>query len=40
MKRLLSPFTLGFVLLAEGWASLGTEILALRRLTPLGRFLG
>ena len=34
MKRLLSPFTLGFVLLAEGWASLGTEILALRRLTP------
>ena len=34
MKRLLSPFALGFVLLAEGWASLGTEILALRRLTP------
>ncbi len=34
MKRLLSPFILGFVLLAEGWASLGTEILALRRLTP------
>ena len=34
MKRMLSPFALGFVLLAEGWASLGTEILALRRLTP------
>lgn len=34
MKRLLSPCALGFVLLAEGWASLGTEILALRRLTP------
>ena len=34
MKRLLSPYVLGFVLLAEGWASLGTEILALRRLTP------
>ena len=34
MKRLLSPFALGFVLLAEGWASLGTEILALRRLAP------
>ncbi len=34
MKPLLSPFALGFVLLAEGWASLGTEILALRRLTP------
>ena len=34
MKRLLPPFALGFVLLAEGWASLGTEILALRRLTP------
>ncbi len=34
MKRLLSPYALGFVLLAEGWASLGTEILALRRLTP------
>ncbi|MDE0166730.1 MAG: fused MFS/spermidine synthase [Bryobacterales bacterium] len=34
MKPRLSPFVLGFVLLAEGWASLGTEILALRRLTP------
>ena len=34
MKPLLSPFALGFVLIAEGWASLGTEILALRRLTP------
>ena len=34
MSRTLSPFTLGFILLAEGWASLGTEILALRRLTP------
>ncbi|MCY4588745.1 MAG: fused MFS/spermidine synthase [Bryobacterales bacterium] len=34
MNRFLSPYTLGFVLLAEGWASLGTEILALRRLTP------
>ncbi|MDE0432759.1 MAG: fused MFS/spermidine synthase [Bryobacterales bacterium] len=34
MKPRLSPYALGFVLLAEGWASLGTEILALRRLTP------
>ena len=34
MKRQLSPFALGFILLAEGWASLGTEILALRRMTP------
>ena len=34
MKRQLSPFALGFILLAEGWASLGTEILALRRLAP------
>ena len=34
MKRQLSPIALGFILLAEGWASLGTEILALRRLTP------
>ena len=34
MKLRLSPYALGFVLLAEGWASLGTEILALRRLTP------
>ena len=33
MKRLLSPFALCFVLLAEGWASLGTEILALRRMS-------
>lgn len=33
MKPRLSPYALGFVLLAEGWASLGTEILALRRLT-------
>ena len=33
MKRLLSPYALGFVLLAEGWASLGTEILALRRMS-------
>ncbi len=34
MKRQLSPYALGFILLAEGWASLGTEILALRRMTP------
>ena len=34
MKNQLSPVALGFILLAEGWASLGTEILALRRLTP------
>ena len=34
MSRTLSPFALGFILLAEGWASLGTEILALRRLAP------
>ena len=34
MMRQLSPFALGFILLAEGWASLGTEILALRRLAP------
>ncbi|MCY4584455.1 MAG: fused MFS/spermidine synthase [Bryobacterales bacterium] len=33
MNRFLSPYTLGFVLLAEGWASLGTEILALRRMS-------
>ena len=33
MSRTLSPFALGFVLLAEGWASLGTEILALRRMS-------
>ena len=31
MNKSLSPFALSFILLAEGWASLGTEILALRR---------
>ena len=30
----LPPFVLGSILLAEGWASLGTEILALRRMAP------
>ena len=30
----LPPFALGAILLAEGWASLGTEILALRRMAP------
>ena len=30
----LPPFALGAVLLAEGYASLGTEILALRRMAP------
>ena len=34
MKATLSPFALGVILLAEGWASLGTEILALRRMAP------
>ncbi len=34
MKTTLSRFTLGTILLAEGWASLGTEILALRRMVP------
>ena len=34
MKPTLSPFALGTILLAEGWASLGTEILALRRMVP------
>ena len=34
MKTTLPPFALGAILLAEGWASLGTEILALRRMVP------
>ena len=34
MKTTLPPFALGAILLAEGWASLGTEILALRRMAP------
>ncbi len=34
MKATLPPFALGAILLAEGWASLGTEILALRRMAP------
>ena len=34
MKTTLPPFALGTILLAEGWASLGTEILALRRMVP------
>lgn len=34
MKPTLSPLALGTILLAEGWASLGTEILALRRMVP------
>ena len=34
MKTTLAPFALGVILLAEGWASLGTEILALRRMVP------
>ena len=34
MKTALPPFALGAILLAEGWASLGTEILALRRMAP------
>ncbi len=34
MKATLPPFSLGLILLAEGWASLGTEILALRRMVP------
>ena len=33
-RRTLPPFALGVILLAEGWASLGTEILALRRMVP------
>ena len=34
MKTTLPPIALGAILLAEGWASLGTEILALRRMVP------
>lgn len=34
MRPTLPPFALGVILLAEGWASLGTEILALRRMVP------
>ena len=34
MKATLPPLSLGVILLAEGWASLGTEILALRRMVP------
>ena len=34
MKPALPPLSLGAILLAEGWASLGTEILALRRMVP------
>ena len=34
MRPTLPPFALGAILLAEGWASLGTEILALRRMVP------
>ncbi len=34
MKPTLPPLSLGLILLAEGWASLGTEILALRRMVP------
>lgn len=33
MSYRLHPLVLGFILLAEGWASLGTEILALRRMS-------
>ena len=33
-KTPLPTVALGFILLAEGWASLGTEILALRRMAP------
>lgn len=33
-KTPLPTYALGFILLAEGWASLGTEILALRRMAP------
>lgn len=33
MRHQLPPLALGFILLAEGWASLGTEILALRRMS-------
>ena len=34
MRTTLPPLSLGAILLAEGWASLGTEILALRRMVP------